>query len=345
MTTFDSWEAAVHPPEDYLMHFRTKGSKNGVRRYQNPDGTWTDLGLRERREREGWGESRKERKLQKKIARAENKQARKAYKEQKRFERAEAKRKKSLSGLTDEEMAAKLKRAKMEAEYKELTKKDHAVLEAGAKVVTKILDYKQNKEMRLIDLNKQKLELIKMKTEQMKAKEETAQAREQTKQAKEATMKAKYDERSNRSNAKIAEEGRKQMEADVKGGLAIKRQTELKRAKKEYRETTIRGAIGKYFNAKAKGQGEAAGELSKAQVESRKRQQRTDDILRNEKKTGKYNVKAAKKGWGKAESTWSREKHDKDRDAKKEVRLAEERTAQAKAQAEQEKWKTKGKRP
>lgn len=32
-----------------LMHWRTKGSKNGERNYQNEDGTWTDLGLERRR--------------------------------------------------------------------------------------------------------------------------------------------------------------------------------------------------------------------------------------------------------------------------------------------------------
>ena len=333
MTTFDSWEAAVQPPEDYLMHFRTKGSKNGVRRYQKPDGTWTPLGLKERAEREGWGDSRKERRLQKKIARAENKQARKAYREQKRFERAEIKRKKSLSGLTDEEMAAKLKRAKMEAEYKELTKKNHAVLETGAKVVTKILDYKQNKEMRVIDLNKQKLELIRLKTEQMKAKE-------QTKQAKEASIKAKYDERSNRSNAKIAEEGRKQMEADVKGGLAVKRQADLKRAKKEYRETTIGGAIGKLFNNKVDGSKEA-----------NKSKKETDTILRNERKVAKYNAgrglfnpTGRRKGAAYVESERnkkSREQSNKDTLA---VRIAKENTERTKHQAEVEKYKAEQER-
>ncbi len=36
--------------EYYLVHSRTKGSKNGVRRYQNPDGTGTPLGLERRRD-------------------------------------------------------------------------------------------------------------------------------------------------------------------------------------------------------------------------------------------------------------------------------------------------------
>lgn len=42
--------------EKYLMHFRTKGSKNGVRLYQREDGTWTAIGLARRRsEYEGAG--------------------------------------------------------------------------------------------------------------------------------------------------------------------------------------------------------------------------------------------------------------------------------------------------
>lgn len=35
--------------QDYLMHYRTPGSKNGERRYQYPDGTWTELGKERRR--------------------------------------------------------------------------------------------------------------------------------------------------------------------------------------------------------------------------------------------------------------------------------------------------------
>lgn len=42
-------------PGHYLMHYRTKGSKNGVRLYQNPDGTLTPLG----REHYGVGENRR----------------------------------------------------------------------------------------------------------------------------------------------------------------------------------------------------------------------------------------------------------------------------------------------
>lgn len=35
--------------EYYLVHSRTKGSKNGIRRYQFTDGTWTEEGKRRRR--------------------------------------------------------------------------------------------------------------------------------------------------------------------------------------------------------------------------------------------------------------------------------------------------------
>ena len=38
------------------MHYRTKGSKNGVRLYQNPDGSLTPLGERHYRDMYGYGE-------------------------------------------------------------------------------------------------------------------------------------------------------------------------------------------------------------------------------------------------------------------------------------------------
>ena len=41
---------------DELMHYRTKGSKNGVRLYQNPDGSLTPLGERHYRDMYGYGE-------------------------------------------------------------------------------------------------------------------------------------------------------------------------------------------------------------------------------------------------------------------------------------------------
>ena len=74
--TFDGWETlltgdAMALPtgqlsDNTLMHFRTKGSKNGVRRYQTESGEWTPLGLKERKIREGWGD-RKAKRYQKKV--------------------------------------------------------------------------------------------------------------------------------------------------------------------------------------------------------------------------------------------------------------------------------------
>lgn len=42
--------------ERCLMHYRTPGSKNGERRYQNPDGSLTPEGYQHYKEMYGWGE-------------------------------------------------------------------------------------------------------------------------------------------------------------------------------------------------------------------------------------------------------------------------------------------------
>ncbi len=233
MATFDAWEAAVRPPEDYLMHFRTKGSKNGVRRYQREDGTWTELGLEERREREGWGDSKAERKAQKRVEKAErqlqrseNARAKKEAKAQRKFERAEKKRKKSLSGLTDEEMRAKLERAKMEAEYRDLTKKT-SLIETGAKLVTKYLERKDIKEQRQLEANRQKVDMERAKADIVRARQGTLRARQEAKKAKEE---------------------RKKTEADVSGGLKLERKQKLIDAKREMKNYTIRGGIARRIN-------------------------------------------------------------------------------------------------
>lgn len=43
---------------DYIAHFRTKGSKNGVRLYQNEDGTYTELGKERRRKNDSYDYNR-----------------------------------------------------------------------------------------------------------------------------------------------------------------------------------------------------------------------------------------------------------------------------------------------
>ena len=149
MTRFDGWETQLYgdvmalPTKDELMHFRTKGSKNGVRRYQTESGEWTPLGLKERKAREGWGQSRAERraaKLSRKLERRENRRARVAAAK----EAFRAKRQKnSLKGLSDEELRKKIDRLKLEKEYKELNK--NPVVETGAKLVKAYFDHKDAK--------------------------------------------------------------------------------------------------------------------------------------------------------------------------------------------------------
>ena len=272
MATFDNWEAVAHPPEDYLMHFRTKGSKNGVRRFQTESGEWTPLGLKERREREGWGdgETKKARKLQKKVEKAERRQEKKAARAERKVERAEIKRKKSLKGLTDEEMKAKLERAKMEAEYRDLTKRG-TLIETGGKLITGYLDYKSKKKQQTLEENRQKIEMERLKTQQI--------------QAKEATKKSYNDRKTARSEYK-------KMKQDVKGGLAAKRKKELKGVELAYRNTTIRGGVSKRINQfltsgkseqyqasrKAKGEAKASRIIEKAEsresIEERDRKAR-----------------------------------------------------------------------
>ena len=230
--TFDSWEVLIRPPEDCLEHHGIRGMKHGRRRYQNEDGTWTDEGLAARKKREGWGD-KKERKLQKKIDKAERHQAKKAAKEERRQAIAEQRRKRKLSGLTDEEMKAKLERAKMEAEYRDLTRR-HTAMETGAKLIGKYLDYRDAKEKNAIEANKQKLEMERLKTQRVQAEKTAEQAKEKARQAKYESKKAKQD--------------RKAKEADVQGGLKLERKANLKKQKMEYKNYTIRGGIAKRIN-------------------------------------------------------------------------------------------------
>lgn len=228
MATFDGWDT----PQNSLMHFRTKGSKNGVRRFQNEDGTWTPLGLRERKEREGWGDeggSRRERKAQRQLARAERHQARRQAKAEAREAAAERRRKNSLKGLTDAELEQKIARLKMEQEYKELSKSP--LLKTGEKVVTSILEYQGKKEQREIERKRQAIQLEQIRTQKIQAKEGSKKAASEAQAAKYEAKKKKFD---------------------VKGGLEKERQAQLVNAKTNYRNTTIWGAIGKRANNRAK---------------------------------------------------------------------------------------------
>ncbi len=209
MATFDGWDT----PQNSLMHFRTKGSKNGVRRFQNEDGTWTPLGLRERKEREGWGDegtSRKERKAQRQLARAERHQARRQARAEAREAAAERRRKNSLKGLTDAELQQKIARLKMEQEYKELSKSQ--LLKVGETLVKTYFEAKEKQIAR----------------EEKKAQMENNRLNAQANLAK---AKAQQAEAKNEFISQITGTSRKKAKA------------ELKKMKNEERKNTVRGAI------------------------------------------------------------------------------------------------------
>lgn len=175
MSTFDGWETQFYGDclsygQDSLMHFRTKGSKNGVRRYQNPDGTWTDLGLKERRIREGFGA-----RIKKKIRKAvKQHRAAKAAARSARAERIEKfkerLRKNNPKNLSDAELKAGIERLKMEKEYRELNK--NPLLATGEKLVNGYFKAKEAK----LERDRKRTELfVKAKEAETKRKEAIAE--------------------------------------------------------------------------------------------------------------------------------------------------------------------------
>ena len=247
MSTFDGWETQLYgdvmalPTKDELMHFRTKGSKNGVRRYQTESGEWTPLGLKERKAREGWGDSRAERKANKAVAKAEKRAAkaeRKAEKYARKTAKVDARKAKiaaknekkrlgDITKLTDEELQKKIARVKMEQEYKELTRSP--LLKNGEKLVSSILEAKAKAADRADARAKLALDSRRVEADIIKAKENTKRAK---------------------ADAAKAKEDRKKMAQDRKAGLADERAAELQKAKTAYRETTIRGGIARRINSK-----------------------------------------------------------------------------------------------
>ena len=237
MTTFDGWETqyygiSPYSGQDVLAHFRTKGSKNGVRKYQNPDGSWTPLGLRERKEREGWGESRRERRAAKKVAKAEKRLAKQERRKEVLQKRLDKRKMHDVSALTDDELKKRIERVRMEQEYKELTRSP--VLKAGEKAVHMVLDYRVNKAQAEASKEKAKLENNRITSEIVKARESSRRAAEEAKSAKAEAKKAKYD--------------MKTKKWDVKGGLEDERKKDLIQAKIGWRNGTIHGGVQKRIN-------------------------------------------------------------------------------------------------
>lgn len=239
MTTFDGWEAQLYGP-DTLAHFRTKGSKNGVRRYQNEDGTWTPLGLKERKAREGWGERRRTARAERKSARQERRASNAAARKERIAALKEKRRANNVKTMTDDELRKRIDRLKLEQEYKDLAK--FPLLKTGEKVVASILEYKNKKEQHEIDRTKQAIEMERLRVEKTKAIEGTKQAKEEAAKAKSEYKKA------------TTESAKKQASANL-----VNQKTQAKRFVADY---TIRGGLRKRINSLlTSGYGEKKSEL------------------------------------------------------------------------------------
>ena len=208
--TFDAWEGGVYCPDDVLMHWGIPGMKHGRRRYQNEDGTWTEQGLAERRKREGFGESRAERKAERKAARAERKEARRAAKAQALEEWTEKRRQKNVKKLTDDEIKAKIARLKLEQEYKELSKSP--LLKMGETLFNTYMEAQDKKIAR----------------EEKKAQLENNRVNALANLTKAQAQKS---------------EARNEFISQISGASRKKAKAELKKVKNEERKNTIRGAI------------------------------------------------------------------------------------------------------
>lgn len=244
MATFDGWEDQLYGPNT-LAHFRTKGSKNGVRRFQNEDGTWTPLGLKERKAREGWGD-REERRAAKRVAKAE----RKAQKAARIDALREQRRKSNPKNMTDEELRAAIERKKMETEYKELNRSPF--LKVGEKLVSGYMDYRIKKNEAENARKKMELEFKRIETERVKAVEETKQAKAEADKAKSELKKAQTKSARDQASANKTnqETQAKRFVADntIRGGLKKRINALLtsgyaeKKAESRYVSGTIKGS-------------------------------------------------------------------------------------------------------
>lgn len=124
------YERPLRPDE--LMHFGIKGMKWGIRRYQNPDGTLTELG--KRRVAQGKGRIDKKTGVYLNVSRKERKRAAKIRQQRidnltrARVNEKLAKQDKLKSSqMTDKQLDERIARLKKEKEYQNLLQDTRAV--------------------------------------------------------------------------------------------------------------------------------------------------------------------------------------------------------------------------
>lgn len=258
---FDDWEG------QYLAHFRTRGSKNGVRRYQTESGEWTPLGLRERAKREGWGsEERKARRAERKAERAEKRAAASTARKERIAAYKEERRKNNPKTMTTEELKAKIERAELEKEYRELYKSPARQL--GEKIVQRYFENKEAKAKRMDEQRARDFEMMKMK--------------EQTKQAE--IRKSETEARSKADSAR-AEADKAKAATDK---LDIEKGTRMKQLKLDTKKAnsalTIHGGIMKAINSMT---------VSRAERRARAKEGRraVNKLFRTRDRVDRYNEK------------------------------------------------------
>ena len=118
--------------EYVIIHSRTKGSKNGIRRYQFTDGTWTEEGKARRRSGYGTITPKQAEKITRKAGELVDASSRIVDRAGKEIPH------KNPKEMSDKELREELNRLRMEQEYNNLSQKQ---VSEGAEKLKNILEY------------------------------------------------------------------------------------------------------------------------------------------------------------------------------------------------------------